>query len=104
MKNTVAFCGIFMCKEGKCQEKSLLAVFDDFLKFRHEKKSVFWNNFRTTFSNLKYDSSKFKLEHPLYDKKKRMNKKYESWSSQYLDKPLYFFGAPGMLESFICES
>jgi len=35
-----------MCKEGKCQEKILLAVFNDFLKFRHGKKVSF---LETTF-------------------------------------------------------
>ena len=31
--NKVAFCGIFMFKENKCQEKGLLAVFDDSKNF-----------------------------------------------------------------------
>ena len=33
--NSVMVLMNLMCKEGKCQEIGLLAVFDDFLKFRH---------------------------------------------------------------------
>ena len=85
--NTVTYL-VFLCVKKVSVKSKVCSLF---------LMSFFLNNFRTTFSNLMYDSSKFKLEHPLYDKK-RMNKKIIPLSSQYLDKPVYFFGAPGMFD------
>jgi len=48
-----------------------------FRNFDIKKSQFFSNNFRTTFSNLMYDSLKFKLGLPLYDKK-IMDKKFKS--------------------------
>ena len=84
-----------MCKEGKCQEKSLLAVFDDFFEISTLKKSVFWNNSGTTFSNLMYDSLKFMLEHPLNDKKE-WNEKLNPEAHNSSTNLYTFFDAPGI--------
>ena len=40
--DTYAFYGICMCNEGKCQEKNLLAVFNDFFEIWTLKKDSFF--------------------------------------------------------------